>query len=485
MIYMSIFKNIEGRNDKEEASHRDDATEKPKEDSDMVAPEDNPPPGPASGDGGDNRAGQDHWMKEVLEEARWRSPAANGAYDFGGAVVQVGTNVIYDVDATSPAHLFSMWTTFVPPQIPASHITSSTLKKCTIPRPTDASAPQIALASSSNESAIEDEEGWESAEEEESGRSRAEDNINFERVDVRTCPQQRQSLISVMLIHAAPRSALPNPMATLNPSLVASPIEVPLMMKRSTLLACPIYPINKVSRSAPQQINVTATGMHSQAPPLSQRTTRRNMLATELFRILRENIRYERCQNTPTANTVLKRRHTSCDVANLKQYPEKPFMKKDKDVDTKPKGWVEYLDDPFKHQVEVCAGYTPENDGGACAGAARRLLALVAVEDCVNPETAADPRDLIGPVTAEVLTAFASLTRRPQRRATCGSPDVVGAPARDPVFTIRAAPAAWFLAVATLRTARNDLSRSNLNQFTCTATGAPPPGNGVIANGPI
>lgn len=33
----------------------------------MIAPEDNSPPGSASGDGGDNRAGQDHFMKEILE----------------------------------------------------------------------------------------------------------------------------------------------------------------------------------------------------------------------------------------------------------------------------------------------------------------------------------------------------------------------------------------------------------------------------------
>lgn len=28
-----------------------------------------PPPGSASGDGGDNRVGQDHFMREILEEA--------------------------------------------------------------------------------------------------------------------------------------------------------------------------------------------------------------------------------------------------------------------------------------------------------------------------------------------------------------------------------------------------------------------------------
>ncbi|KAK4118163.1 hypothetical protein N657DRAFT_685425 [Parathielavia appendiculata] len=50
------------------ANHQNDATDKPKGDSDMVALEGNPPPGSASGDGGDNRVGQDHFMKEILEE---------------------------------------------------------------------------------------------------------------------------------------------------------------------------------------------------------------------------------------------------------------------------------------------------------------------------------------------------------------------------------------------------------------------------------
>jgi hypothetical protein len=107
--------------------------------------------------------------------------------------------------------------------------------------------------------------------------------------------------------------------------------------------------INEVPRSAAQPINVTATGMHHQAA-LSPRTTRRNMLATELTESLRRNLLRERSQKTSTANAVLKRRHTSTDVANLKQYPEKPFMKKDtkeKAVDTNPSSWDQYFQNPF------------------------------------------------------------------------------------------------------------------------------------------
>ncbi|KAF4469736.1 hypothetical protein FALBO_3357, partial [Fusarium albosuccineum] len=55
-------------------------------------------------------------------------------------------------------------------------------------------------------------------------------------------------------------------------------------------------------------------------------------LATELTESLRRHLLWERQQKSSTANAVLKRRHTSHDVANLKQYPEKPCMKKSEDI---------------------------------------------------------------------------------------------------------------------------------------------------------
>src|SRR5690606_12482717 len=97
-----------------------------------------------------------------------------------------------------------------------------------------------------------------------------------------------------------------------------------------------------------QPINVRAMGVNHQAV-LSPRTTRRNMLATELTESLRRNLLRERQQKSSTANAVLKRRHKSTDVANLKQYPEKPYMKKDneKEVDYNPANWDQYFQNPF------------------------------------------------------------------------------------------------------------------------------------------
>ena len=58
--------------------------------------------------------------------------------------------------------------------------------------------------------------------------------------------------------------------------------------------------------------------------PASPRTTRRRMLASELSESLRRNLLWERQHRTMTNNTAaaMKRRHTSNDLARLKEFPE-------------------------------------------------------------------------------------------------------------------------------------------------------------------
>ena len=72
-----------------------------------------------------------------------------------------------------------------------------------------------------------------------------------------------------------------------------------------------------VPRSRP--IIMTASTTHP--PALSPRTTRRNMLATELTESLRRHLLWERQQKNTTATAVLKRRHTAHDMARLQEYP--------------------------------------------------------------------------------------------------------------------------------------------------------------------
>jgi hypothetical protein len=107
------------------------------------------------------------------------------------------------------------------------------------------------------------------------------------------------------------------------PSLAASPDSednLPLMMKKG------LKPISEIPRSQAQPIIRTTSNITPHQLALSPRTTRRNMLASELTVSLRQHLLWERKQKSQTANAVLKRRHTAHDVANLKQYPEKVYM---------------------------------------------------------------------------------------------------------------------------------------------------------------
>ncbi|KAK3998304.1 hypothetical protein QBC44DRAFT_1969 [Cladorrhinum sp. PSN332] len=205
-----------------------------------------------------------------------------------------------------------------------------------------------------DESAIDDDddEDWEEDSAEESGRSSLDEKLHFKRVDSSANLTSRRSLITLALANnnaqqafnprlqklnntaSQSTSALPRTRGTtLNGPMVASPNDsddAPLMMKRGSNRPAPMRPINEIPRSSAQPINVTASAMHYQAA-LSPRTTRRNMLATELTESLRRSLLWERSTKSKTANAVLKRRHTSHDVANLKEYPQAPCMKGDSD----------------------------------------------------------------------------------------------------------------------------------------------------------
>ncbi|KAH8903170.1 DUF1752-domain-containing protein [Coniochaeta sp. PMI_546] len=206
-----------------------------------------------------------------------------------------------------------------------------------------------------DESAIDDDDEsseWEDSNEE-SGKSSVDSKLNFKRIDSTTNLTSRRSLITLMLaqtegqVQRNPRgiasqstSALPRTRTSPNGPIVSpnDSDEAPLMMKRGPRPP-PMKSINEVPRSAALPIMTTTNGIAHQTM-LSPRTTRRNMLATELTESLRRHLLWERSQKNATLNAVLKRRHTSHDVANLKQYPgqnlrqqpDKPFMKDNLEV---------------------------------------------------------------------------------------------------------------------------------------------------------
>ncbi|PHH68061.1 hypothetical protein CDD80_287 [Ophiocordyceps camponoti-rufipedis] len=206
-----------------------------------------------------------------------------------------------------------------------------------------------------DESAIDDDDDdssdWEDSIED-SGKSSVDDKF-FQRVPSKVNLTSRPSLITLMLAQderaktlgnqaSQSASAIARPRAgPAAPSLGVSPNdsdEGPLMMKGGARPPSTLKSISEVPRSSAQPIAVTRTPAQA---ALSPRTTRRNMLATELTESLRRHLLWERSQKSSTVNAVLKRRHTSHDVANLRQFPEKACIKKDEDEDGN--SWNKYL----------------------------------------------------------------------------------------------------------------------------------------------
>ncbi|GAO17585.1 uncharacterized protein UV8b_07157 [Ustilaginoidea virens] len=204
-----------------------------------------------------------------------------------------------------------------------------------------------------DESAIDDgDEDWEDSVED-SGRSSVDDKF-FQRVESKARLATRPSLITLMLAQNDRAKTLGNTASQSTPAIHRSRTtpggpclgggspndsdEAPLMMKGMRHSA--LKPISEIPRSSAQPIVSTATHVPYQAA-LSPRTTRRNMLATELTESLRRHLLWERQQKTLTVKAALKRRHTSHDVANLKQYPDKVCMKPSEDVEAR--SWNQYF----------------------------------------------------------------------------------------------------------------------------------------------
>ncbi|KAL8829717.1 MAG: hypothetical protein Q9170_006056 [Blastenia crenularia] len=204
-----------------------------------------------------------------------------------------------------------------------------------------------------SESAIEDEEeeveeddgsDWEDSISE-SAEPCANDKHLFQRVDSRPNLISRRSLLTTM-IHQPDRAAAFANMASKStsalrrsrrstpngPSTGTSPEEDP------SLTMCNAY----MTPSKP----IVMTTSNTHPPALSPRSTRRNMLATELTESLRKHLLWERQQKSTTANAVLKRRHTAHDMANIQEYPgPKPELSSRNG--SKTNTWNHYFDHGF------------------------------------------------------------------------------------------------------------------------------------------
>lgn len=177
-----------------------------------------------------------------------------------------------------------------------------------------------------SESAIEDDDDssdWEDSEDN-SGPSSVNETAMFQRVDSRPNLTSNRSLLTMQMHEPDRAKAMQNAASKSQPQIRRSRTTTPNgpSVATSPESGSQLQLAGQgMTRSKP--IIMTTSNTHDQAvPAFSPRTTRRNMLSTELTESLRKNLLWER-QHRSTGNlAALKRRHTSNDVKNLKQHPE-------------------------------------------------------------------------------------------------------------------------------------------------------------------
>jgi hypothetical protein len=171
---------------------------------------------------------------------------------------------------------------------------------------------------SDDDNAIEEEdsdEDWEDDDENAAPSSPPEKEM-FQRVDSRPQLTSRRSLLTTMMHEGDRAQALQNAASRSTPAIRRSRTSTPngpstgsspqdegLMMRQ------------QVTRSKP--IIMTTSNVHP--PALSPRTTRRNMLQTELTQSLRQNLLWERQQKNSTTNAVNKRQQSAVSIPALRR----------------------------------------------------------------------------------------------------------------------------------------------------------------------
>ncbi|KAI4762736.1 DUF1752-domain-containing protein [Aureobasidium sp. EXF-3400] len=204
------------------------------------------------------------------------------------------------------------------------------------------------------ESVIEEDEDssdWEDDEVVESGNSSADENKSmFRRVDSQPNLTSRRSMLTTMMHEPDRARAMASAASRSTPALRRSraaspsgPSATPSPHRREVERAGPDYASHpsqfsqhaqEASESSqPRPIIMTTSNTHQ--PALSPRTTRRNMLSTELTESLRKNLLWERQHKSSNNLAAMKRRHTSHDLKNLKQHPEPQMVMSVKENDKK------------------------------------------------------------------------------------------------------------------------------------------------------
>jgi hypothetical protein len=175
-----------------------------------------------------------------------------------------------------------------------------------------------------SESAIEeDDAAWEDSDSE-SGQASPMDKNMFQRVESQANLTTRRSMLTMQLHNPQRATALANAASRSSPALrrsrTSSPNGPSGPDSSDENENEPVLTMRGPQSSRPMPIISTAS--HTHPPAHSPRTTRRNMLATELTESLRKHLLWERKQKSTTANAFLKRRHTAQNMAHLQEYPD-------------------------------------------------------------------------------------------------------------------------------------------------------------------
>lgn len=165
----------------------------------------------------------------------------------------------------------------------------------------------------------EDDDDWEDDASETAENTGSEQHL-FRRVDSQPNLVSRRSILTTELNQLDRAATFANLASKSNPLIKRNKTST------STGLSDAISPVEDPSlamlpghmtKSKP----IVMIGRNAQQMAYSPKTTRRNMLATEMTESLRKNVLWERQQKKATTNAVIKRRHTAQNLTSLQNYP--------------------------------------------------------------------------------------------------------------------------------------------------------------------
>ena len=173
-----------------------------------------------------------------------------------------------------------------------------------------------------DDSEEEDDDDWED-DASENAENTANDKPLFQRVDSQPNLVSRRSVLTSELNQIDRAATFANLASKSTPvirrtkmSISSGPLDGTSPAEDPSLAVLPGH----MTRSKP----IVMIPRNAQQMAFSPKTTRRNMLATEMTESLRKNVLWERQQKKATTNAVIKRRHTAQNLTNLQNYPGEP-----------------------------------------------------------------------------------------------------------------------------------------------------------------